>query len=551
MYNNFQKIKSFVKKEKRLFLASIFLLVVFLLNILIFSSQKKVPEDCLTGECVIQETKKPQLSEKDQAFYRDDILENASSGYYRLTFQAKADQREVILVKLNTYTEKNETVSEILANASEKFQNYEIFFFLPEGFSNILFEKKNPDGKGNIFIKSIGIAKLNVNSQEEFAAMQKTIIGETEVGSVGTGQLQTFSDSFLLLQKPKTRLGQIFEAQDDYISGISFSMDIIQDKTIKDKDYELYLQQVQCRESDCQLAGEVIADKSFSIKDALEEYRQKDGTFLFPFFAKVEKGKKYFVSIDNSSVEVSRKNYLNLRGGREDNTYAGGSAGFRIKKNVYKIAGDLFFAVYGVNFDVRDGVRLLNGARIESLGKGLGKYTYIAKGEFVDIFDLWSASLGTNFDDGRGVIVGTAGPEAALIYQVNTLFPMQKVNFFAEQTKTSWKKVKVEYSFDGQEWTEASFLEKTNQDDLLDTNDSQEDSLDADGEISTEDAAEAVDEVEEEAGKKLAQVFDFDITPLHNEKTVYFKITPDLSDNAKLRYFSVKNLQITADLRIK
>lgn len=554
MNNNiFQKIINFAKKEKRLCTAIFFVVLIFLLNQLIFSSQKITSQDCLEGKCGVQEREIPQLSKDKNIFYQDDILTEISSGYYRLTFQAKTDKQESVLIKLNTYTEKNETIRKVSLENSEKFENHEFFFFLPEGYNNIIFEKENLDGEGNIFIRGVGVTKLNVDTPEEFALMRETIIGETTIEPNGFGQTEISSDSFSLLREPDTRFGQIFKAETEYISGIVLNMDIIQDKSIKDEDYKLSLQEVQCRESDCKLIGDNPFSKSFSIRDALERYQREDGTFLFPLYANVEKGKDYFVSIDNSKVKVSRRNYLDLKGGRNDDAYTQGSAGFKLKNNIYKIAGDLFFVVQGVNFDVRDGVRILNGAKIETLGKGEGKYTYVSKGEFVDILDLWSASPGTNFDEGRKVIIGSE-KDSALVYEVNTIFPMEKIHFFAEQSKASWKKVKVEYSFDRENWVKISSLEKTkqdlldntdnNQNDLSETeeNDSEEENFGDDSERLKEDVVDTED---------LLQVFDFDVIVPKNKATIYFKITPDSTDKAKSRYFSIKNLRITADLKIE
>lgn len=546
MHNIYQKIIRFAKKEKRLLLVSFFVLVVFLLNQMIFSSEKITPEDCVAGSCAISKPEKPQLSEEESFFYVDDILQDVPSGYYRLTFQTKADRVEKVTLKLNTYAERNETIDEMRTKTSEEFQNQEVFFFLPEGFDSLLFEKENPEGEGNIFIKNVGIAKLNVDNQKDFATLKKTQVGETDLDFVDASQTQNHSESFTMLQEPKTTLGQIFKAESNYISGVSFNFDIVRDQRTENKQYRVSLWKVRCDEGDCQAFGSAIATKTFLTKSAVEKYRRADGTFRFPLYAVVEKGQDYFVGIDNSKVPVDRKNHLDLKGTRDGAAYPNGSVGMKKAGVVYRIAGDLFFAVHGVNLDLRDGTRILNGARIESLGKGQGKYTYATKGEFLDILDLWQASPGTNFSEENKIIVTEVGENAAQVYEINTIFPIQKMNFFAEQAKASWKRIDVEYSFDRKNWIKAPFSEKTNKESIMDVN---ADSVDSAEEENAAD--ENAEEDEEEPKKALARIFDFDVAPRQETKTVYFRITPDLADPSKAKYFSLKNLKITADLIIK
>jgi hypothetical protein len=534
----------------RLVMAGGFLLLVFFLNQLIFSSQKITSDDCAAGQCAAQELAAPQLTKDENIFYQDDMLVDLPSGYYRLTFQAKSDHAENVIVKLNTYTEKNQEIKKASLKQSEKFLNHEIFFFLPEGFDNLLFEKEEPGREGDIFLKAIGVTKLNVDTPEEFAALRETIVAETRTGSVGPAQVQASTDSFDLLHEPEMILGQTFKAEGDYISGVSLKMDIFRDRSVKDKNYNISLQEVRCGSGDCYAVGTDIAQKTFSTADALERYRQSDGAFLFPLYADVEKGRTYFVGIDNSSVEVSDRNYLDLKGGRNDDTYSEGSAAFRVRKNVFKIAGDLFFKIHGIDFEETDGMKIMNGARIESLGKGKGKYTYAAKGEFSDIFDLQTASPGTNFDDKRSVIAGKADADSALTYEINTIFPIQKIHFFAEQAQSSWKRVKVEYSFDQEKWIAAPFSESADQEGLM--------AETIDGQIGeneeTEDenlAGEAASEAETQDGKDLLQKFDFAVVAPRDAKTIYFRITPDMTDISRTRYFSIKNLKIEADLIVK
>lgn len=543
--NYLKKIADFGKRDKRLVTAGGFLVVVFLLNQLIFSSQKIALEDCLDGKCVISQLEKPQLSKENSLFYLDDILNNTPSGYYRLTFQTKSDQEERVTIKLSTYAEKNKTIGEMMIGASEKPQNQELFFHLPEGFGSLLFEKEKIGLGGDIFVKGVGISKLNVNNAEDFASMQKTIVGETKIGALVIDRLNDSADSFLMLQEPKMILGQIFKAESAHISGIFLKMDVVKNTLASNRDYALSLWEAYCEEEDCQTQGKAITRISFSVAEDLERYRQNDGSFLFPLYANVEKGKKYFVGIDNSGVKADRTNYLGLRGGREG-AYPDGSAAMRIDKKLYKIGGDLSFAVRGADVDIQEGKRVLNGAKIESLGKKQGKYSYSSKGEIIDILDFSGVFPGVNFDGERRVMVSDFEKDAFLTYEVNTLFPMQKMRFSAEQTKNNWKRVKVEYSFDREKWInipyENGFGDGSfqNFDEDLIGNESEAEAL-----------LEAGGESKKEEENLEIQVFDFEIIPVGEKETIHFRISPDPEDFRNGRYFSIKNLNIVADLKMK
>lgn len=557
MKNNFfGGIIDFTRKEKRLLAAAVFVLTAFFLNQLIFSSSKITSENCASGKCAVAELEKPQLSKKEGFFYVDDILKDMPSGYYRLTFQEKSDSSEKLLVKLNTYEEKNETAGEVDVKPSDKFQNREMFFFLPESFDGLLFEKENLQNTGNIYIRIVGISKLDVNNKEDLSLMRETLIGEIDTDHVSEGQTQDYSASFPYLQEPKTVVGQIFEAEDDYISSVSLNIDVIKKPNPGTRQYDLSLWKVKCGEDDCQIQGEAAANLSFSAAYGLEKYRQADGTFRFPFYANLEKGRQYFVGVDNSKVGADSNNYLNVRGSKNSDSFAKGSAAMQKGKVVYKIDGDLFFAINGVNLDFVDGVRIMNGAKIESIGKGTGKYSYASKGEFADILDLLSASSGTNFSSDRKAIVGTVKDEAALVYEVNTLYPIQKMYFYAEQLKSGWEKVKIEYSFDQKRWSNIPYVSKADNNFSNQSSDVQQQSGALDGNAldgQANDDADSANNIPDESdnGDGSIQVFDFDISPVNGEKTVYFRIVPDLSDPIQSRYYSIKNLRITADLNMK
>ncbi len=551
---NYQKTLSFVKKEKRSFFALAFLFLALLVNYALYANYKKTAESCANGKCLTSSPEKPQLSQDTGYYYVDDLFKNQESGYYRLTFRAKSDQAEKVLLKLSTYTEKENQIEELVLSPSAQFQKQEAFFFLPDGFDSLLFQKENLNSAGNTFIEMESITKLNITSQAELASMKKTVIGETNIDTVKISQ--SVSDySFPWLKEAKTMLGQVFQAKDDIISGVALKIDINKNLNPGNRQYDLSLREVNYDGEKVSLNGPVIADSPFSIS-GIEKYRQIDGTFLFPMYGALQKDKYYLISIDNSKVEVSDQNYLEFKGGKDDSSYPDGSAVMRKGKELYPIDGDLYFKIYGADLSLENGVRILNGAKIEDLGKGIGKYSYATNGKFIDLFDLETASLGTAFSDGDKAIYAPALNNASFSYDVNTLYPISKMNFSAKQLKAGWKNVKVSYSFDQNSWVDLPFSEKSEAvsnaiGSLPLDQSSGADSGNSDNNSDNNNSADNSSGQSDVATQETAQVFNADIVPTKDVRTVYFKITYDPNDTSKGRSFSLKNLQITADLRIK
>jgi hypothetical protein len=556
---DYRKLVGFVEKEKRIFFALGFLVLAFTVNYVLYANHKKTTESCTEGKCLIALPEKPQLTKESGYYYVDDIFKDQPSGFYRLTFQGKSDQAEQVLLKLNTYSEKENQLETLTFEPSSKLQKQEIFFFLPDGFDSLLFQKENSNSSGNIFIQGVGITKLNITDKSELALLKKTVLGETDMDTVKISQL--VSDySFPWLKENKIVLGQIFQADESVISAVEFKIDINKNLNPGSRQYVLSLREAKYSGDKVSLVGPTIVDVTFSM-NSIEKYRQVDGSFLFPIYATLEKGKYYLLGVDNSKVGVSNQNFLEFRGAKDDNSYPNGSAVMRRYKELYKIDGDLYFKIHGANLLVENGEKILNGAKIEYLGKGTGKYSYATKGKFIDLLDLETASPGTEFSDNDKVVYALAKDDASFSYAVNTLYPISKMNFSATQIKAGWKKVKISYSLDKNNWLDLPFSEKSEvvinpadnlaPDQSLTADSTDADTADSSDAMAGDSSADVSDGTAEESVQETVQTFDADIIPTKEVKTVYFKVTYDPSDMSKGKSFALKNLKITADLKMK
>lgn len=543
-----KKIADIVKAEKRFFFVILILILFFFVNQALYAGQKKTIESCVQGKCLGVPTEKPQLTKEKGYYYANDFLKNKPAGYYRLTFQEKADQAEKIFLKLSTQSEEEKQISTLALEPSEEFRLQEIVFFLPEGFDSLLLQKEDLASAGNVFVNSFDITKLDVTELSELNVAKKTILGETKL--VATDNYQPASEYvFSELKESKTSLGQVFQARNEIISAVALGIDISRNINPGSRQYALSLREIEYDGKNVANPGPIIANIAFS-PESIEKYRQIDGTFLFPLFGKLEKGKYYFLGVDNAKVEVNNQNYLELRGSADSDSYPDGLAVVKKGKLFHSLSGDLYFKIYDAKLSSENGVKILAGAKIEDLGRGVGKYSYATKGKFIDLFDLENASPGTGFSDSYGVIYALAKGSASFSYAVQTIYPINRMNFSATQVKVGWKKVKVSYSLDEKNWIDLKSSEKLEiaNSNLFDDPEENQSLDDASGDNLA--FAEKLSESGENA-KEFVQMFDAKIIPAKEANVIYFKITYDPDDASKGKFFALKNLKIDAELKIK
>lgn len=155
------------------------------------------------------------------------------------------------------------------------------------------------------------------------------------------------SNYFKQLEEPKMIMGQIFHSELKYITNISLSIDIVrQDAWRTDQNYVLELRSVSDNDGNLKISSKPLAETKFSLDD-IENYRQTDGTFMFPIFTEIDPQQTYFIGINNDKVTVNKFNYLRLRGTFDNNEYKAGFVAIKHEKKAFFIAGDLYFKIYG------------------------------------------------------------------------------------------------------------------------------------------------------------------------------------------------------------
>jgi len=533
--------KNWIANNKRYIAVFLVLLFTYFINQEIFTKKTITAEDCAGGKCL---SAKESLSLSDEIpfYYLDDELVGKEKGYYRLTFKAKSNKSAEILVKATTYLDEEENIGRLEVDSGQEFVYKELNFFFSGEHPNVLFEKENWTDGAEIYIQEANLSRLNINSEGQFVSLKPTVIGETKWDVFSENQIHDSSYSFPWLREKKSSLGQVFKSNSEYITGITLNMDIIQTRRTSSKQYVLSLREVDYDGKDIKASDGNLASLNFSTAEALKKYRQSDGTFLFPLVAKLEKGKHYFLSIDNSKVNVGKNNFLSFRGSKEEDAYQEGSAAMKKGSQIYKIDGDLFFSVHSAQFKEIDGNRILSGAKIEDLG-GSGLYTYETKGLIQDLLDVELSSGGSlNFREDLRSFVNNVKGENDFVYKFYMRHPMKNFTFLAEKVRPGWNRVKILYSFDGQNWKDIPYMEKSEE------------------EIKAEELPEeqTVELVEEDSGSEedkdskdeyqVSQIFDHTVAVKDKKNEVYIKVTYDADSPHKSKYFGVKNLKFRAEL---
>lgn len=450
----------------------------------------------------------PEIRAKDQYYRIINFLNTANSDYYRLTFNIRANQNSEVAVHMASASGKEADIASFSVEESV-YDAAKEFIFSTDGFyKDLLFEKKgNSDAK--VYIHNVNLSRLKVKSEQELELLHPTILGDTEIKESGVSQAKEKGDHFSQLKNSKTRIGQIFMADSDYLAGVSFDLQVKGDSEEK---YRLELREASEKKGVFHINNEILATLEFA-SGYIERYRRGDNGLFFPLTSRLEKGKFYFVGIDNSAVRNNFFNYLEIKGTNDKNA-SPDSIGVVWRSREVAEIGDLFFTVNTAKFSDVQGERVLTGAKVEDLGNGDGVYSYRAGGKPTDILDLFSYSRGKVwFNDYESIVSGSPRDNAAYVYRFYSPFVFNKIRIAAEQMYAEWYRVVIAYSFDNQNWTELPYF--------------------GEGRIDS------------------PQKFDSIVTTDETRKEIYIKITYDNDDSKEIKLFGLRNFNVTGEVEIK
>ncbi|PIR73467.1 MAG: hypothetical protein COU40_01880 [Candidatus Moranbacteria bacterium CG10_big_fil_rev_8_21_14_0_10_35_21] len=455
----FNLLKKIVYKNIRYIFVFVFLLVTFLINRSLINVVA-IPKTCV-GENCPQIIENSSLSDKVPMYFVNDIFKSNQNEYYRLVFQEKSSMNTKIKIKISTPTDETQEIGTVELKKSAKYNFHEFLFDSNGEYNDLVFKKENKADGADVSIIGAQLSKLNISSEKEFSSFIPTIKGDIDVTIIDQQQTEN-SYQFTQLSDQKITFGQVFKATTDYITGITLDMDVVAQKNRKNKDkYRLELREATFSGEVPEVQGS-LSHISFSISD-LEKYRQSDGKFKFPIFSKVEKGKHYFIGINNIHADVDKSNYLKIKGTLDFDKYTDGIATTVTNKQAYTVDGHLYFIIQGSKFSEYNDTKILTGEIIEDLGgkNGLFNYQPLKNGYALD--DLYSYTDDISFDNAKSIVFGIADPNkpSNFIYKFETIFPSKKIMISGQQPDANWNQVKMSYSYDGLKWKEIPSIVKT------------------------------------------------------------------------------------------
>jgi len=498
-----------------------YLIAIFLMAGIFFISQRFpaeiiTSESCESGNCqAILES--PELTGKNASYYVNDILKPDFGRYYRLTFLTRANRDTKLAVKITNPSDKDREVKTLELNESSKNIPQEIIFLSEGNYSDILFEKKDANDGADVNIESIQISKLEIKNEQELSGLKPTIRGEINFDSVDQLQKDN-SYAFNQLKDQNIILGQIFKPQADYVASVTLDIDIVKQDNNGGKKYKFELREAEFDGGVPEITSNVMASVDFTVEN-IEKYRQEDGKFRFPIFAKLDKEKYYFIGINNNNVSVDKFNYLKLRGTKDKGKYADGTLAVKTKGKTYSAVGSLYFITHQLNFSEYQGKKILGGEIIEDIGKPKGFYTYKPAGGIYDAADLYEYSSSIKYDEDKEALYGLteSGMESGIIYKFYTIFPFKKVKIAGRQADFDWSHAAVSYSYDGNNWEE----------------------------IPSNFSNESGRQSEE------LQYFDYEWNTDQTRSEFYVKIAPKVENNEDGEKYGLRNFRVEAELLMR
>jgi hypothetical protein len=443
------KIGELFKINNRYILTFLIMALVFWIN-KAFPAEVVSSQKCSGGSCPVA-LENPVLGSEKPIYYVNDIFKSQEGEYYRISFQERSAQDASISIKLATALDSYQDIKTVSLKKSFKDMPQEVIFRSSGQFTDIVFKKNNPGDNADVSISNVLATKLNVSNENEFANFRETVRGEIDTDISDQKQIEN-SKSFSQLAEPNI-LGQVFKPQSDYISAVSFDMDIIKQGGSGGKKFRLELRDVDFDGEVADVGPDTLASLSFSLAD-LDKYRQEDGKYKFPLFFKLDQRKYYFIGFNSGRADSNQFNYIKIKGSGDSDSYAKGKAVVKHNGKTFSVGGDLYFETFGLKFKEVQGRKILMGAVIEDIGKGQGKYTYQPRGSIYDLADLESATEDLSFDSSKNIINGSTLSErnSGYVYKFDTIYPFKKITITAQQADISWEQANFSYSLDGEEW---------------------------------------------------------------------------------------------------
>lgn len=442
-----QKLNRIKENWKYCVLALLFLGLI--INHLYFNTQK-ISSTVETGKLILSGS---------EANYQSEIPTLTEGDFYRLNVSMRADpdassnqsqEKEKLSVALQSEFGVKKEIGKLSAPIAEQCIHQEIIFESTGPFNQIILTPIESTSD-KIYMSDLSFTRLAISNLDEAAALKASVQGITEnkpdfvIGPGSRAVLHKFD------YKNEETYGQVFKADNEYLSSVGMKL------KIKGKgglvSFFVQLREAKLVEGKFQIDPRIIQTTEFHPYDP-QSYVDNEGIWRFPLPAHLEKGKYYFVGINNLNSQSDYFNNLSLIGtkgesGRE--SYAGAIG----TDNFIEPEGELYLKLYTSVYTLAEGERVLPRVKFEDVGD-FGRYQYRSGVTSDSLLDLYSASENKNgrvfFDGKTNAILGYAQNDIDYVYKFNMLYPIKEVDLSLNDLGENYVRPLIYYSFDNKNW---------------------------------------------------------------------------------------------------
>ncbi len=333
-------------------------------------------------------------------------------------------------------------------------------FKAADDFSKITVERSELNKSRVVYFKNIDLEQLNVNNQSEFNSLAPSIAGNSGSDVTVNSNVPENSKPIANLKSKQMKVGQIFIANSTNITGVEFQPKVV--GSGGDGQMSVELRTANFSNGKYEI-GNLISNYDFNVQQAVFD-SSKDGLLRIPLGGLIKKGSYYYIGVDNAAAIFTNTNFLQLTGTSCSKTEV--CAGIEmLRSGKIKQVGNLWFNIYSAN-DTYDGAhKILNGAIVQDLGNGVGKYTYSLQGNQYDILDIDQITTDdqvnnrVNYAQALGAVVGVGPGNLSYTYRVDTVYPAKNLSINAQKIENDDSDIEISTSLDGVTWKKMDHLQ--------------------------------------------------------------------------------------------
>lgn len=437
---------------------------------------------------------------------------------YRILFDLKVNNGNADSTDkatLNVYANTRSNQKKLLKSLNlynSRYKKEEVVLWADQDYNDLIFEELDETHTYDVHVDNIDVFPLNINSEVEINKLKNTLIGSTDFDEIIAKNNTKNPEEEFSFNKNNVSIGQIFLAKSSLISGIDLKL--LTTGNGGNGNYLIELRKADLKDNKFKISSEPIATYYFASKD-LERLKTSTGLYQFPITSSIIENSYYYIGINNSAVKHNILNKIKIIGAKQAEKQDE-SAVCLYEGGEYSKIGQLFYNIYGAKFKTNDNQKLLTGSIIEDSGNGTGYYSYKSKNNFMDYFDIdfdnLSLGLGVpRYDNEQKSVASTIKQKNEIIYKFDTVYPFEIIRVKLEKPNV-YSNVKLQYSFDGNDWHELGLL----------------------------------------SNKLFQSRLDQSLSDKNSQNKIFIKASYDENDNSKEAiYFGLNNIEVSASVKIK